>query len=615
MYVLFQKWVWLFLGEPEEGIAEIFRLGHPKALVPTSRLRPLSPITLATASLRNLEDYPVRHQAEANRRLEVIQPLLISTPSKAVVYDAAKSLGVSVLTLQRYVDRYLFSGKKITSLIPCVFRFNQAHRTLTDEQKEFLHESIRKHHLSLDRFPDSIVVVKIDEDFQAKSLKAPSRSTIIRYIKALPPSLSTQERRGKRVAKEIFERHLGNAPTGDRPLGLIEIDHTLLNIFVVLPSGKRRRPWITVAIDTYTRMVLGFYISFDHPSELSVGLCLHRAMTEKVDWLRSHGITTSWPCFGRPIIVQTDNAREFRGYSLNEIAYNHNLIIQFRPVAEPSWGSHVEALMGTISYAMELLPGKTFASVVKREDYPSEELAVLTIDDLEKCLLHFFVEIYHHSAHRGINNFSPISKWVEYFNHQENSNTPEQMVVYAGEQLLMSLLPSFTRTIQEGGVAWKSLQFRDPVLYKHIRAKNPDRADGLWRFHYDPRDISRLFWKDPDTNRYCAIPITSIGNIGITEWEHQDYREKDISDAKSSTDEQTIKKGREGIKSTISDKKPISLKSIKNTKKGNNKTTSAINNNTTPLAQPYSVASTGSKNPPNTPINWDNIPKFEISLI
>ena len=50
--------------------------------------------------------------------------------------------------------------------------------------------------------------------------------------------------------------------SAQRPLDLVQIDHTKLDIIVVddeqrLPIG---RPWITLAIDVYSRMVTGFYI-------------------------------------------------------------------------------------------------------------------------------------------------------------------------------------------------------------------------------------------------------------------------------------------------------------------------------------------------------------------
>jgi putative transposase len=41
------------------------------------------------------------------------------------------------------------------------------------------------------------------------------------------------------------------------------------------------RPWITLAIDVYSRCVLGFYASLDAPSVTSIGMCLTQGCIPK----------------------------------------------------------------------------------------------------------------------------------------------------------------------------------------------------------------------------------------------------------------------------------------------------------------------------------------------
>ena len=53
-------------------------------------------------------------------------------------------------------------------------------------------------------------------------------------------------------------------------------------------------------MDVFSRMVLGFYISFDPPGALSTGLCISHAILPKEKWLARFGITTPWPCWGLP---------------------------------------------------------------------------------------------------------------------------------------------------------------------------------------------------------------------------------------------------------------------------------------------------------------------------
>lgn len=69
----------------------------------------------------------------------------------------------------------------------------------------------------------------------------------------------------------------------ERPLEVVQIDHTLADIILVDQVERKplARPWLTLAIDVTTRVVLGAYVSFDAPSVLSIGLCLDHCVRPK----------------------------------------------------------------------------------------------------------------------------------------------------------------------------------------------------------------------------------------------------------------------------------------------------------------------------------------------
>jgi len=64
----------------------------------------------------------------------------------------------------------------------------------------------------------------------------------------------------------------------DGALEVMQIDHTQVDIHVVDETYRQPigRPWISVATDVATRMVSGFYLTLEAPSELSVALCMTR---------------------------------------------------------------------------------------------------------------------------------------------------------------------------------------------------------------------------------------------------------------------------------------------------------------------------------------------------
>src|SRR3546814_15471015 len=86
------------------------------------------------------------------------------------------------------------------------------------------------------------------------------------------------------------------------PLERVQIDHTTVDWVVVdeIYREPLRRPYISLAIDEYSRAVLGFYLSLDAPSATSVGLCLVHAVLPKEDWGGRLGLEFEWPMHGRP---------------------------------------------------------------------------------------------------------------------------------------------------------------------------------------------------------------------------------------------------------------------------------------------------------------------------
>ena len=66
--------------------------------------------------------------------------------------------------------------------------------------------------------------------------------------------------------------------------------------------GERNenRDMVAHTVDVPTRMVTGFYLSFDAPSALSVALVLTQAVLPKETWLSDRRISLPWPVSGIP---------------------------------------------------------------------------------------------------------------------------------------------------------------------------------------------------------------------------------------------------------------------------------------------------------------------------
>jgi hypothetical protein len=118
-----------------------------------------------------------------------------------------------------------------------------------------------------------------------EGIRPPSHNTLRARIAAIAPAIRAQRRLGKEAAFR-FEPHPYAFPAPQYPLEVVQIDHTKLDIYLVdeatrLPIG---RPWITMAIDVFSRMVTGYYVSLDPPGDLSTGQCLARSILTKESW-------------------------------------------------------------------------------------------------------------------------------------------------------------------------------------------------------------------------------------------------------------------------------------------------------------------------------------------
>src|SRR5215831_13049621 len=73
------------------------------------------------------------------------------------------------------------------------------------------------------------------------------------------------------------------SPGADHPLAVAQIDHTPMDVIVVDEEHRQpiQRPSLTVVIDVYSRMVLGFAIYLEKPSAFTAGLAIAHAVLSK----------------------------------------------------------------------------------------------------------------------------------------------------------------------------------------------------------------------------------------------------------------------------------------------------------------------------------------------
>ena len=123
----------------------------------------------------------------------------------------------------------------------------------------------------------------------------PARNTVALRIAGLDP-LKTVRRRGGQDASRELQGAGGVPPTVAEPLEQVQIDHTVIDLVVVDARDRQPigRPYLTLAIDVFTRCVLGMVVTLEAPSAVSVGLCLAHVACDKRPCLEGLDVEMDW---------------------------------------------------------------------------------------------------------------------------------------------------------------------------------------------------------------------------------------------------------------------------------------------------------------------------------
>ena len=621
--VFFEKKIWRVAGRAEGGLVQILRPGAATIRsVEGKQLLHLGSEIRSTFEQKHHEEIPADAIKKARIRLELVQEFLGTRMDDSDLKEISGRAGCHTSTFLRWVDRYVFSGGKFSTLIPFSGRYGNTNRRIKGTVLRILQEAIERYYLGPRRLKRGRVYIKYKKMCELENIRPATRGTVYRYLGNLPGAEVVTARVSKRAAYQMFGPHEQRATTGECPLHVIQIDHTLLDVFIMLGELLVKRPWITVAIDTFSRMIVGFYLSFDAPCAQSVGFCLYRVMTSKEDWLQTFGIQTPWPVAGRPYILHADNGKDFRSEHVIDICLEHDIVAMFRPVKEPQYGAYIERLMGTLALEMETLPGATFRDIIlrkEREDKP-EALATLSLDQLEQILLSFFVEQYHQGPHSGLLNASPISRWRDGWAAMDLSDPLRQHVlVEPSPDLLLGLLPSFKRTIQNDGVSWKKRRFFDLSIVPYIRGGVYEGRAKKYRFHYDKRNFRFIYFKDPVTGEILRIPARDTGLSDISEWEYEASQEDNARKAELTVDREIMAAGMDSIEAIIleSSNNANTKKFKKKTKVANKKELETLRNSgktsaslkSEDIQRQLNIARGLTESDPQT--IWNDVPIFE----
>lgn len=508
-----------------EVIGVDIHTGEAKRLL-VGRLKPIDVEDIQNNGFicRDITDVSDTDWKELERRMDGIRPLLQGA-SREEIEEHAEKMNVHFTTLYRWLRGYTESGA-LLGLLPKKEGRRAGQNRIEGRAEAIIQEMIQKYYLTKQRPTVQYIINKVIYQCNKENIDPPSKNTIRNRVSKITEYERLKKQGNAAIAKDKYAAKPGSFEA-DFPLQIVQIDHTRADIMIVDDENRLPidRPWLSIMVDVYSRMILGYYLSLDAPSVTSDALCIANAVLPKNELLTKHNIDTEWNAWGFPHTIHSDNGADFRAISLQKSCLIYGMNYMYRSPGMPDLGGHVERLLGTVMKETHHLPGTTFSNIVERQSYDPEGNALMTFEEYEKWLLLFFTKIYHKRKHESL-GMSPEAKWKEgIFGSaiQEGTGYPPKPA--DPQTILIDFLPMFSRTIQRNGINIDGLNYYDHVLRPFINQKDPETGK---KKHFickrDVRDISYIWFYEEESQSYYKVRLANAEIHSMSLWEYREIK-------------------------------------------------------------------------------------------
>ncbi|MBM5571093.1 MULTISPECIES: Mu transposase C-terminal domain-containing protein [Deefgea] len=435
------------------------------------RIEVLAPQTDAS---QNLSQYTEAQLQDALRR-------------QAILETSGKPKHISERTLQRWHQRQhlavLNGGNEVLALVPNTHARGNRTSRLTEEQLGIMAQVVETHWRNNKAITFTTCFRYLQTACAKEGIVAPSYPTMIAYIKANHTDEDIRTRHGKRMAyqqgKFVEVLQVDTPIHGSRPFQYVHIDHTQVDLEGVSGSDNQLlgRPWLTLAVDEWSRRVVGMYLSYDPPSYHSVMMLIR-------DMVRRHGRL--------PECIVTDNGRDFTADSFKSFLQVMGVNLRLRPAGQPRAGAVLERMFGRANTEyIHNLAGNTKATKNVRmttgKHLPTN-FAEWTLEALYFGLEYWAFQFYDQEVHPA-HGCSPRQAFQRGL--AENGHRPQRQVLF-NQDFLIATCPPVDRTgerrlHQQTGIKVNNLYYWHPDFH------NLQLAGQKFPVRYDPWDASSVY--------------------------------------------------------------------------------------------------------------------------
>src|SRR6266700_476074 len=395
---------------------------------------------------------------QALERFEIIRPALEKQVSQAQV---ARTHHIPPSTIQLWIKRYREKG--LAGLVPPPTRSDKGKSRSLPQTAIQLVEGI-----ALQTPPRSAAAIhrQVVEIAKEQGWKPPSYERVRQIIKNLDPALVTLAHQGAAAYREEFDLLYRREATHSNAMW--QADHTPLDVLLLDETGIPAKPWLTAIEDDYSRMIVGYRLSFQASTALTTALALRQAIWRKED--------PHWHASGIPTVFYTDHGSDFTSKHMEQVAADLPMKLIFSQVSIPRGRGKIERFFRSVD---QLLLQDTPGYAPKGS---TGVKATLTLPAFEQHFRTWLLEDYHHRVHVET-RCKPQERWEA---GGFLPRTPKSL-----EQLdLLLLTVAKTRHVQQDGIRFQGYRYIDPTLGGYVKEEVLIR--------YDPADMAviRVFHQE-----------------------------------------------------------------------------------------------------------------------
>lgn len=467
-----------------------------------------------------LDTYSDEEWNDAKKKYDAIKDLVFRKKSRSEVEEEALKHNVTAMTLYRWIKTYEES-EKISSLISNKHKRGKKGSRIDPVSNKIIEDVIEELYLTKQRIGFPKIYDTIKAECKKLKITPPHENTVRNRIKEIDPKFALKRRFSAKKANEKYGNFEGEYPEGNFPLEVYQIDHTPLDIIVVDEISRKPigRPYLTLALDVYSRMVAGFYVSLQAPGYFSVSQCLYNAFLPKDDFLKKYHVEGEWEIYGIPSKYAVDNGKDLIGLDMQRVCDEFGMTMVRRPVGRPVYGGQIERILGTINKQIHNLPGSTFSTIAEKGEYDSIKNATFSLEEITQWLTEFIVNKYHNRVHHGI-GMTPKQKYrLGIFGDDEHPGTGLPPIVENIQSIKIALLPAFYRTVQKDGITLDGITYYSDVLRTWINREDEQGNKLKFKVKRDPLSIQKLYFFDPEIKDYFELHYRKLHAPDMTLWD------------------------------------------------------------------------------------------------